>query len=416
MNVASDAYRLGVVGPSDLVSLVKHVVDKEFPQLQVTPRVYTHEDETLEVIRTSGQVDAWLFTGVIPFVLAEHAGVLTKPAGYIPYTGATLYGALVEVMAAGHNPETLSIDTLDRGLVKEGFAHVGLSTKHVAMLEATEGVDSARMIDFHLEHARENPGAVAITCLRSVYDEIRGEVDAIRLAPAVASVRGSLEALSLELAGRISADAQVALGIVELPEPDADLAAEVAAIAGSVFAIDESTYLLVATRGVLLDYTNAWTAMPMLASLAARHAWVRIGLGIGRSAADAEQRARRAVTRCRTAGPYAAVFSDRTEDYVVTETAANDAAGAPLDPHIAAHRAGLSYSTIERLENVIAKIDGGTVTAAQLAAALDIEPRSARRTLKRLERAGVALPVGAASAGTAGRPSVQYSLRLDRQV
>ncbi|WP_163570167.1 helix-turn-helix domain-containing protein [Fodinicola feengrottensis] len=52
------------------------------------------------------------------------------------------------------------------------------------------------------------------------------------------------------------------------------------------------------------------------------------------------------------------------------------------------------------------------VTAGDIAEALDVEPRSARRTLKRLERAGVAQPVGRVLAGTSGRPPVIYRVRL----
>ncbi|WJJ14495.1 hypothetical protein P9990_25210 (plasmid) [Prescottella equi] len=408
---AEAAYRIGVVGPSDLVSLVKRVAALEFTDHVVVPLTYRNEEQALDVIAAHPDIDALLFTGVIPYTLAQAAGILTKPAAYIDYTGATLYGALVELMSAGHDPAIASIDTLARPLVVESLTHVGIATDRVATMEYRNGIDAARLAAFHREHARQHPGSVAITCVRSVYELIREDMDAIRLAPAIASVRTALDSLTMELAGRISSDAQVVLGMIELPESDDRLADDARALASSVFPTGPADYVLVSTRGVLAQHTCDWTVMPLLEQLAERHTWVRIGLGVGRSAADAEALARRAVDRCRTAGPFAAVVSVGIgRDFVITDTDSGRSE-EPLDLHVAARRAGLSRATLIKLEAAVAAHPDGEVTAADVATALGIEPRSARRTLKQLERAGLARPVGTVGTG-AGRPAVRYALQL----
>ncbi len=146
----------------------------------------------------------------------------------------------------------------------------------------------------------------------------------------------------MELAGRISSDAQVVLGMIELPEPDDRLAADIRALAGSLFPIGPASYVLVSTRGVLAQHTCDWTVMPLLEQLAQRHHWVRIGLGVGRSAADAEALARRAVERCRAAGPFTAIVSVGSgRDFVITETESDPGrAEEPVSLHVAAHRPG----------------------------------------------------------------------------
>ncbi|MEV4125503.1 hypothetical protein [Nocardia sp. NPDC049707] len=411
---AEHAYRIGVVGPSDLVSLVKRVAALEFTDHLVVPLTYRGEAQAVDVITAHPDVDALLFTGVIPYTLAQTAGALTKPATFIDYTGATLYGALVQLMSNGHDPSHISIDTLARPLVVESLAHVGIPTGDVATMEYHSGIDAQRLAAFHRQHTRNHPGSVAITCVRSVYELIREDMPTIRLAPAIASVRTALDTLTMELAGRISSDAQVVLGIVELPEPDDHLADDIRALAGSVFPTGSSSYVLVSTRGVLAQHTCDWTVMPLLEQLAERHVWVRIGLGVGRSAADAEVLARRAVERCRTAGPFTAVVSvGAGRDFVITDTEADpDRAEEPLSRHIAARRAGLSQATLRKLEAAVAAHPDNKVTAADVATALGIEPRSARRTLKQLERAGLARPVGTVGSG-AGRPAVRYAVRLD---
>ncbi|MEU1522096.1 hypothetical protein ACH474_23190 [Nocardia rhamnosiphila] len=411
---AEHAYRIGVVGPSDLVSLVKRVAALEFTDHRVVPLTYRNEAQAVEVISARPDVDALLFTGVIPYTLAHAAGVLTEPAAYIDYTGATLYGALVELMSAGHDPARISIDTLARPLVVESLSHVGIATAEIATAEYRRGTDVRRFAQFHRDHARTRPGAVAITCVRSVYDLIRDDVYTIRLAPAIASVRTALETVTMELAGRISSDAQVVLGMIELPEPDDRLAADIRALAGSLFPVGPASYVLVSTRGVLAQHTCDWTVMPLLEQLAQRHHWVRIGLGVGRSAADAEALARRAVERCRTAGPFTAIVSVGSgRDFVITETESDPTrAEEPVSLHVAAHRAGLSRATLVKLEAAVAAHPGGEVTAADIATALGIERRSARRTLKQLERSGLAQPVGTVGSG-AGRPAVRYAVRLE---
>ncbi|WP_228002816.1 hypothetical protein [Nocardia australiensis] len=411
---AEHTYRIGVVGPSDLVSLVKRVAAVTFADHLIVALAYRNEAQAVEVIAANPDVDALLFTGVIPYTLAQSAGVISKPAAYIDYTGATLYGALVELMSAGYDPAHISIDTLARSLVVESLTHVGIATGDIATMEYRNGIDAQRLAEFHREYARTHPGAVAITCVRSVYELIREDVDTIRLAPAIASVRTTLETVTMELAGRISSDAQVVLGMIELPEPDDALADDVRSIAGSVFPTGPSSYVLVSTRGVLAQHTCDWTVMPLLEQLSERHTQVRIGLGVGRSAADAEALARRAVDRCRTAGPFAAVVSvGQGRDFVITETAGGERGkDERVSLHVAARRAGLSHATLVRLEAAAAAHPDNEVTAAAIATSLGIEPRSARRTLKQLERAGLAQPVGTVASG-AGRPAVRYSLRLE---
>ncbi|MCP9972925.1 hypothetical protein LUX02_01005 [Streptomyces somaliensis] len=52
------------------------------------------------------------------------------------------------------------------------------------------------------------------------------------------------------------------------------------------------------------------------------------------------------------------------------------------------------------------------MTAHRVAEHLDVQQRTARRILKRLERAGVAVPVGSRQEGRTGRPPIVYRVRL----
>ncbi|WP_117208414.1 hypothetical protein [Allorhizocola rhizosphaerae] len=82
------------------------------------------------------------------------------------------------------------------------------------------------------------------------------------------------------------------------------------------------TFLLVTTRRPLYTATAGLTALPMLRRLADRHDRVRIGFGLGRSAAEAEALARRALARARRIGEIAAVLSLRSDTDIVLHTTA----------------------------------------------------------------------------------------------
>ncbi|MCQ0021720.1 helix-turn-helix domain-containing protein, partial [Streptomyces somaliensis DSM 40738] len=77
-----------------------------------------------------------------------------------------------------------------------------------------------------------------------------------------------------------------------------------------------------------------------------------------------------------------------------------------------ARRAGLNPGTLERLRELVAAEEEPGITAHRVAEHLDVQQRTARRILKRLERAGVAVPVGSRQEGRTGRPPIVYRVRL----
>jgi len=228
------------------------------------------------------------------------------------------------------------------------------------------------------------------------------------------SVRSALQTIMLASAGRVHADAQVVLGYIDVSGPDRELADDVTALAGTLFTLHEGRYLLVTTRGVLESVTNRFQQLPLLSTLSQRHLWAHVGCGVGRSAAEAEALARRALARCRAAGPFAAVVSLGNGGDIMLGGVESSESGQdePVPVAVAARRSGLSRTNLDRLKAMLDDRGAEGVTASDVAAALEIEPRSARRTLKRLERAGVAQPVGRVMAGTTGRPPTIYRVRL----
>ncbi|WP_405792477.1 hypothetical protein [Streptomyces sp. NBC_01506] len=418
------AFTIGVIGPEDLVQKVQAVGASGTTRLLGLP--YRHEDETLDVVRDAAAsgADALLFTGVVPHALAAEAGLLDRPAMYVPYNGATLLRALVELLRLGHDVSRISIDTLRRAEVVETMTEAKLPTEHVHVLPYRPGLTGDDLVSFHLGARDKKRTRVALTCLGSTFHTLDNEMHAVRLSPSRHSIRSTVQSLVLAASAAQSGDTQVALGIVDIPpgSDDSELAADLAALGGSLAYLPDGRRLVVTTRGALEKASEHFTRLPLLDALASRHTSVHVGFGLGRTAAEAESLARRAVNRAGAVGSVAGVVSMRDDVDMVID-ADSGRASAPAGPEnsvLLARRVGLNPQTLDKLRELVAaggaegagEGAGEGLTAHAVAEYLDVQQRTARRVLKRLERAGVAVPIGSRQDGQTGRPPIVYRVRL----
>ncbi|MFG1942968.1 hypothetical protein [Nonomuraea sp. NPDC048826] len=397
---------IGVVGPHDLVDQVAATCEEQ-PGTSTLRLDYDHESQAPAIVEAHAPaVEGWLFTGIVPYMLSRDAGALTRPAAFVDYTGATLLSALVRLQHEGADVTRLSIDTLPAADVAAAFAEAGLPTDELRTLPYRPEMTSKKAVVFH----RRGPAHPVITCLSTVHEALRGDMRALRLAPSPHSVRVALRQLLLAAEGRAQEDAQIALGLVEVANDDG-LLREAAALGGTVAAFRGGTHLLVTTRGPLHDATGGFTGLPLLARLAARNDVVRAGFGLGRSAAEAESLARRALARARRIGDVAAVLSLRADTDIVLESVPSGPAGAQ-NLSVIARRVGLSVPTLEKLLEARRAAGDEPLTTREIADRLAVQQRTARRMLHRLELAGLAERTGNLTSGSSGRPLTLYRLTL----
>lgn len=402
---------VGVVGPRDLVKSTRAIVAAT-PGVTTVGLPYRTETQTLEVVRGApGEVDAWLFTGVVPYEMALAAGLLDRPASFVNYTGAPLLTAMIQLLRDGHDPSSFSIDILDVGQVEETLKEAGIATSGVHVLPYRRGLTAEDIVEFHQERATEGVG-VAITCLRSAYDQLKTELTAIRLAPSIHSVRYAMQQLLVAFSEARSDDAQVAVGMCAVDAvAEADLRREASGLGGAVVAQRDGGFQIFTTRGPLQAATADFTELPLVANLGATYGTIRVGFGVGGTAAEAEVLARRALSRAGRLGKVAAVVSMRND---IDLTLSGTSSQTPRRPSLSllSQRAGLSKTTLVRLKEMLAEQSDATVTTRSVAAALGVQQRTARRVLNRLERAGAAQSTGRQGLGGSGRPLVIYHLHL----
>jgi hypothetical protein len=408
---------IGVVGPADLVDLVTSVASRATTS-RLVPLIYAHEDDSNDLLAAGqDEVDGILFTGVVPYVRANVAGVLRRPAEHVSYDGATLLRALVEQLRLGHDVTALSIDTLTKAQVIDTMTEARLPTDGIHVLAYRVGLTSDEIVAFHRNAYDVGHTKVAITCLGSAFHQLSGEMYTVRLAPSRHSILAALRHLEQTVSGLHTGDARVAIGIVDLDgETDEALSREVAALGGMLAQVEDG-YLIVSTRGALAMLTDSFEHWPLLQQLHSRHERVHIGFGIGRTAADAETQARFALGRSRAAGDaVAAVAVGDNGDVIIRtpiETVEPSHTFAAESLTVLGLRAGMSRETLLRLRVLVADSqDGRGVSSSRVAEHLGVEQRTARKILKRLERAGVAHPMVGQHDGSNGRPPTIYRLHL----
>ncbi|MGH8793779.1 MAG: hypothetical protein ACRDXX_14190 [Stackebrandtia sp.] len=402
---------IGVMGPADLVDPVAATAE-ETGRAPVTRIPYRHEAEAPRLVeRHRDEVDAWLFTGIVPHTIAESEKVLDRPAEHVSYSGVTLLSVIVRLLSKGRAVRALSVDTLDANEVRETLRAAGLTETECDVLKYRNGQTSRQVVDFHREaHERFGPDATALVCLGSAYAALREEIHAVRVAPSRRDVREAVESLLLKAQSRHYSDAQVAVGFAAVDGDRAILDPLLGELGASSFALDDGRVAFVTTRGPLWSATREFTRLPRLAALAEAARAVHIGIGIGRSAAEAEALAHTAWGRARDVGPVGAALAQTNEAPRILEAPAATPDEAPVDLRRLASRAGVSKKTLLAVRRLADSREAGEVTAQDVAEAFGMHDRSARRLVKQLERAGLAAPVGRRISGP-GRPTVVYALK-----
>ncbi|WP_308798592.1 hypothetical protein [Agromyces silvae] len=408
--------RIGVVGPHDLVSLVMSTdTGQAGAELHAFP--YSHESEAAEVVTSQdGAVDGWLFTGPIPYFLSRPA--LTRPATYVQYSGSTLLTAVVRLLLDGRDVTRLSIDSLREAEVVEAIGEAGIPSGELRVLGYRPDLTSSMIADFHRQ--AQDDGYTAVTCVSSVYDALKSEMPCLRLAPSLSAIRAAATELMLLTTNQVNEDSHVVVGLVRADPP---LAADDAALvtdAGSMSAFlatgQGGDVAIVTNRGSLQRATHNLTTSPFHATQEQSTRAVHIGFGMGHSASEAARLAQRAMLRAQAHKRSATVVSLRHDVDLTLRGAADSTAeaeaSAPLSAGVLAARIGLSLANIERLQELERSQDGAPVTTRAIAAHLDVQMRTARRLVQRLELAGHAERVGQVSPESAGRPLTLYRLSL----
>ena len=280
---------------------------------------YRSEQEAADkVLRLGPAIDACLFASQVPYEYARRAGTLRVPATYVPLSGSALYAALLRASRElGQDLSRVSVDVLSRADVEDAFAELGVPAAGVHVRE--DAANAATLAAFHERLWRREEITVAFTCLQSVAQRLSAADVPVRiLRPTSSAIRAALRTATLLAGNRRLEEAQLAVALVEVPTlRDTSrrssprhareelrltvhrfLVQEAQRMHASVSPVSDHCFLVTATRGSLAAATDGFRVPPF--SERARTELgiaVEVGIGMGRTAQDAEAHAQAALSR-----------------------------------------------------------------------------------------------------------------------
>lgn len=442
---------IGIVGPHDLVERVMLMGHGPTPvPSRLVAAAYRDEQEAADkVVRLGAGVDVCLFASPVPYDFARKAGVLTMPATYVPLNGAALQGALLRAsLDDRYDPSKVSIDVLGRAEVEEAYSEISLPTDHVHLREEAAGPGT--LAAFHERLWRRNATSVALTCVHATAERLElAGVPTLRVRPTGAAIRSSLQTAALLGAHHRLEESQLVVVLVDVPtlretprrvtprywRDELKLALhrvllqEAHRMSASVWPLDDHSYLVTATRGSVTALTDGFRTPPFVERVREELGLaIEVGIGMGRTAQEAENHARAALARSQTSQRAQGFALDRDGRALVPAPRQPPRTGTTGPAQPQAKPKGLEI--LARLADKLGDSDhsGGGGSAADAARGegqplivdaenagkmLGVTPRTARRLLRTLVEEGLAWPLPPNRTPQPGRPRQLYRLIVE---
>lgn len=437
---------IGVIGPADSTSLAMRVAQEEGFGHEVLVRSYDSVDEAARLARELAELcQVILFTGRVPYAQTKRAGTMSAALQYVPHSGADLYRALLHLQREhrGELPR-ISLDTIEPSVVAEAYEDLGLPPpQHVLALDT--GIDGsirpvADITAFHLARYSDGDVDVCVTCLGSVFRELAtAGVPAVRIAHTRSVLRDSLRQAHLAARLAITEAMQPGAVIVRFADQEKGPAGGPASYEGQRRSLEVRMAVVGLAEGLsgrfaeldaqtLIVYASRSTVEAALSRLAVdrsgpfgvlrRMPDLTMGIGLGSTVRAAEENARRAFVMGERYGELHIGFPDgevqlATQDKTAASYRLRETRGPTLR---VAERLGLGPLAFARLVRALGQVDVASLTATDLARAYGIEPRSARRLMTSLQRAGIATRMGVQGGPGAGRPQTVYRIDVAKLV
>jgi hypothetical protein len=429
--------RLGILGADDSLPIIQSVVE-EYKEFVCLPVVYWNESEILDLIRPlASEVDMWLFSGQVPYSIAKQSGEIEVPLFYVPHTGASLYRTLLQAYYTNQIPiSQLSFDTYERGEVERLLEEADIKepVPHIKHYEG--GISAQELASYHYDLWRQGKTKAAVTCLRTAHLEMeKMGMPVYRVLPARSAVEAVVQTIIRTGEMLHVQDAQVAVQMIEvdsmmITSPEAFSTDEIykmelkatekllqytKKVQGSLKCAGPGRYVIFTTRGALKEMTASYKTIPSEEEMA--HLYdeiVACGIGIGRTAYEAEIQAGKAFLHAKHCGrgAWMVAFDDGTIAGPLGKGERIRYSLGDEELRQLASRTSLSAATLGKLQAVLRKRGKNEIEAHELAVYMGILPRSARRILKELEAAGLAEAIGETSPYPRGRPRKVYRIFL----
>lgn len=429
--------RLGVVGPEDSVQRILKI-GEQFKDLDMIPFPYKRTEETEGIVKENKhRVDQWFFSGQAPYYYILSRGIIDESvASYPPLYGSSLLGTLLEVLVHKENGlPTISLDTIQDSEIDALQKAHSLESLSIATYSYSGYEPAEDMIRFHTDLYNQGKSDVALTCIQEVYQKLKQlGVPCYRVVPSQLAIQPVLRYLRERGQSTWYRKSQIAILGIEVIHSSSSLEEQhysykmkrkelelkqvlldyTEQIRGSLVQIGDGLFFTYTTRGELDFHCEDKSIFSLLEEVYIQSKLrVRIGLGYGLTAYDAEQNVRLALQYARE--HQSSVIVSVNEEKEVSEHLHGEGDAISYSQRKWGKEweeqfkdAKISPAMVSKIESLSRHYKKNVVTAQEISHWLKGTERNARRILSEMECLGLAKVTGEEQPGQRGRPRKIY--------
>lgn len=429
-------YQIGVVGPKTSVDRILGLAAEFEPIMRFIPLPYHEFQETRRIVQENDdQVDMWLFSGKLPYLIAEDVLHTDENLVHIQHTESSLYRCfLLMAYHQGKFIERVSIDELYESQLEVALGQLDFAAKDLYVKTYDIDTNPDDLLDFHLQLWREGKTDAAITCFEGVYLQLKeAGVPAYWFTPSELEINQALRILAERVRAFYFKDTQIAVEIIEIDEFDKiaekarnpyrlqylELRLKEALIRlcetidGSLMERGNGRYVIFSSRGAIerrLDMLKNTIEQLALET----ESTVEVGIGFGETVFSAEVNAISAIQYSKEKAESGIVIVQ--EDGTVIESAGKDEELSYSvrmdDPEFLERlkKANVGIRTYNKIAAFVRKMGWATFSTKELATQLHLDERNVRRIITSLAEVGLAVCVGEKATSSRGRPGKIYRL------
>ncbi|SMO46372.1 hypothetical protein [Melghirimyces algeriensis] len=428
--------RLGILGPEDSVDRIREVAEK-MKDLELAFFPYTQVVEAEELIRNNRhRVDHWFLSGPAVYRFLIKKGLLSpEEASYPALYGSSLMGILLEAFTVSKKPiHRVGLDTIRPSEIDSVRKDFHLENVDFVLYPKETVLPAEDVIDFHMGLYEKGQTDVVLTCIKTVYLALKENgVPCFRVSPSRLGIELELRYIREYAQARWYRKSSLGMVGVEVPltgntenhshysyrlkrqllDLKRFLLEYSEMVQGSFSEVGDGLFFIYTTRGELelkekeYDFSRVCLDMEKQTGLP-----VRLGIGYGMTAWEAEQNVRQALLVVQKEDRGTVVLVDEESEVTLfkeeqTLSYRQRFSGTEWSKQLKA--AKISPAVIDKIVSYYHYYEKDSVTANEIATWLKSTVRNARRILSELERLNLVKVVGEEQSGR-GRPRKRYEL------
>ncbi|WIV12000.1 hypothetical protein [Proteiniborus sp. MB09-C3] len=430
--------RVGIVGPEDLVN-ESIDIGKRYKSIQTIGIPYEDESDTLSNVKAwENKVDAFLFTGFLPYYHVRQTQLTDKQLFYYPILGSSLYKVLFKMKFHNNiNISKISIDTLSESEIGEVYKELEMFYDSLYVNDMhLSNYSREQYIEFHRCLYEEGKTEAAITSINSVYKKLKEyKVPVFKVTPTRFTMKETFKLIASASETRIAKSNQILIIIVDIKEYSLN-GSRISALEmkekrlslyqellnysrlyqASVFSsTDGDEFIVLITKGIFQEYTNSYESIPIVNEIKDKFSMsINMGIGMGTNALEAEENARKALALSKEKKDSLAYMINQ-DKVVIGPIGSSNSLEYRLKSQDKTllkwtEKTDISISNLTMIKSLLSKLQTDSITASDIQKGLDITLRSANRIMNKLVDGGAAVEVGVEQPGRRGRPSRVYKI------